>query len=103
MKWNKSSILRKGLSNMAEEQSPLKGLLSGLTRDQLQALVLKLVEQKPSLTESVQVQATLLQSPSPQPSAAPKPKTHVDPQWVRRQVRASIHSLDRMRSSEAYW
>ncbi len=42
----------------------------------------------------------------PQPPSAkmtlPR-RAHVDAQSVRRQVRSLLHSLDRMRSSEAYW
>jgi hypothetical protein len=30
-------------------------------------------------------------------------RIEVDPKVVRRQVRSIVHSLDRMRSSEAYW
>jgi uncharacterized Zn finger protein len=88
---------------MTEEHSTIASLLSGLNRDQLQSLVLKLVEQKPSLTESIRVQATLLQTPASNPNAAPKPIMQVDPQQARREVYSAIHSLDRMRSSQAYW
>ena len=84
----------------------LESLLSGLNRDQLQSLMLKLSEQEPSLTEAIERQAALLQTSQPTPSspkAVPKPHITVDPKVVRRQVRSIIHSLDRMRSSEAYW
>src|SRR5438874_234723 len=84
----------------------LESLLSGLNRDQLQSLLLKLGEQEPSLTEAIERQAALLQTSQPTPSspkAVPKPHITVDPKVVRRQVRSIIHSLDRMRSSEAYW
>src|SRR5207237_3453091 len=40
-------------------------------------------------------------TPLPQPTREPPPV--VDTKVIRRQVRSSIHSLDRMRSSEAYW
>ena len=88
---------------MTEEHSTIASLLTGLNRDQLQSLVLKLVEQKPSLTESIRVQATLLQTPASNTNAAPKPIIQVDPEQVRREVYSAIHSLDRMRSSQAYW
>src|SRR6266853_5323353 len=84
----------------------LESLLSGLNRDQLQTLLLKLGEQEPSLTKAIERQVTLLQtsqSATPSPQAAPKPTIKVDPKAARRQVRSTIHSLDRMRSSEAYW
>jgi uncharacterized Zn finger protein len=86
----------------------LESLLSGLNRDQLQSLLLKLSEQEPALTAAILRQVALLQTSSslpttPSPKATPKPHIEVDPKAVRRQVRSIIHSLDRMRSSEAYW
>jgi len=86
----------------------LESLLSGLNRDELQALLLKLAEQEPSVITTIERQATLLQASASQPTtppqqATPKPAIAVDTKAVRRQVRSSIHSLDRMRSSEAYW
>jgi len=93
---------------MNEDRSPLKNLLSGLNRDQLQSLLLKLAEQEPSLIATIERQTTLLQTSSSQPKtppqqATPKLPLAVDTKAVRRQVRSSMHSLDRMRSSEAYW
>src|SRR2546425_593613 len=93
---------------MNEDRSPLKNLLSGLNRDQLQSLLLKLAEQEPAVIATIERQAILLQTSSSQPTtppqqATPKPPLAVDTKAVRRQVRSSIHSLDRMRSSEAYW
>ncbi len=93
---------------MNEDRSPLKNLLSGLNRDQLQSLLLKLAEQEPAVIATIERQAILLQTSSSQPTtppqqATPKPPITVDTKAVRRQVRSSIHSLDRMRSSEAYW
>src|SRR6266566_6094526 len=79
----------------------LESLLSGLNRDQLQSLLLKLGEQEPSLSEAIERQVALLQTSTPK--AVPKPHITVDPKVVRRQVHSIIHSLDRMRSSEAYW
>src|SRR6266571_6142183 len=91
-----------------ETRSALESQLAGLNRDQLQALLLKLAEQAPSVITTIERQATLLQTSSSQPTtppqqATPKPPLAVDTKAVRRQVRSSIHSLDRMRSSEAYW
>jgi uncharacterized Zn finger protein len=86
----------------------LESLLAGLNRDQLQALLLKLAEQEPSVIKVIEQQVPLLQTSASQPTvppqqATPKPPIAVDTKTVRRQVRVSIHSLDRMRSSEAYW
>src|SRR6266516_478567 len=91
-----------------ETRSALESLLSGLNRDQLQALLLKLAEQEPSVITPIKRQAILLHPSASQPTtppqqATPKPAIAVDTKAVRRQVRSSIHSLDRMRSSEAYW
>ncbi len=89
-----------------EAHLALESLLSGLNRDQLQSLLLKLCEQEPALAVALEKQAALLhpsQPTTPSPKGAPKPQIAVDPKALRRQVRSSIHSLDRMRSSEAYW
>src|SRR5260221_1029278 len=96
------------MNDRINKEPSLESLLSGLSRDQLQSLLLKLSEQTPSLTTVIQRQVMLLQISSSQPTdlspkAAPKPHIEVDPKAVRRQVRSIIHSLDRMRSSEAYW
>src|SRR2546421_5347804 len=86
----------------------VESLLSGLNRDQLQSLLLKLAEQELFVIANIERQARLLQTSSSQPTtfpqqATPKPPIAVDTKAVRRQVRSSIHSLDRMRSSEACW
>src|SRR5437764_7647471 len=91
-----------------EMRSALDSLLSGLNREQLQSLLLKLAEQEPSVLATIERQARLLQTSSSQPTtpssvAAPKPSIAVDTKAIRHQVRASIRSLDRMRASEAYW
>src|SRR5437762_1861490 len=90
-----------------ETQLALESLLSGLDRDQLQSLLLKLAEQESSLIATIEKQAALLHTSSqpttPSPLTPPKPAIVVDTKAIRRQVRSSLHSLDRMRSSEAYW
>jgi uncharacterized Zn finger protein len=91
-----------------EARPALESLLSGLNRDQLESLLLKLSEQEPSLIATIERQIALLrihssQPTTPSPMASLKPAITVDTKAVRRQVRSSIHSLDRMRSSEAYW
>jgi uncharacterized Zn finger protein len=89
-----------------DTRSALESLLSGLNRDQLQSLLLKLAEQEPALSSTIEKQVALQNASSqpttPSPKAAPKPSIAVDTKAIRRQVRSSIHSLDRMRSSEAY-
>ena len=72
----------------------LESLLSGLNREQLQALLLKLAEQEPSVITTIERQATLLQTsasqPTTSPQQAPKPAIAVDTKAVRRQVRSGV-------------
>jgi uncharacterized Zn finger protein len=90
-----------------EAQLALESLLAGLNRDQLQSLLLKLVEQEPSLITTIEKQVAVVRASTQPTIASPmtpaKSAVAVDTKGVRRQVRASIRSLDRMRSSEAYW
>jgi uncharacterized Zn finger protein len=114
-----------------EERPAIETLLAGLDREQLQALVLHLAEQQPDLADVIESQVQSLQArpavdlpsppgrgaggevdlPSPSGRGAggevePSPRqrrTPVDPTPFRRQVHAILHSLDRMRRSEAYW
>src|SRR5947209_10594158 len=77
-------------------------LLSDLTREQLLALVTKLLREQPDLYEWVEVTLTL-----PTASGKAKSKTakrkQVDTAVYQRRVRGIMHSLDNMRMSEAYW
>ena len=97
---------------MIEQRPALDTLLTGLGREQLQALLLKLAEREPSLVDMIEGQVTLLSPLVPEPESKTTTtsppvvaarRTEVDPKAVRRQVRSIVHSLDRMRSSEAYW
>src|SRR5579864_4586932 len=109
--YSSSNISRRGRRRMDDRAIPndftfLESLLSGLNRDQLQTLLLKLSEQEPSLASAIEKQVRLLQQSqmtTAEPKIVPKPQIVVDPKNVRRQVRSALHSLDRMRSSEAYW
>src|SRR3989440_545181 len=95
--------------NLHKDTRPaLESQLAGLSREQLQSLLLKLAEQEPSLIPTIEKQVTMLRTSSSQPTtplpqAVREPPPVVDTKVIRRQVRSSIHSLDRMRSSEAYW
>ena len=77
-------------------------LLAGLTREQLLALVTKLLRERPDLYEWVETALTL-----PAASGKAKSKTaerkRVDTAVYQWRVRAVMHSLDHMRMSEAYW
>jgi uncharacterized Zn finger protein len=87
-----------------EERPDVETLLSRLDRDQLQVLLLTLIERQPALTDFIKGKVVALHA---QPSdAIPSPRqrhTPLDPTPVHRQVHAILHSLDRMRPSEAYW
>lgn len=84
-----------------EARPALEELLAGLDREQLQSLLLHLAAQDPDLADEIESQIALPQSA--QPSASTPRRTPVDPQPMRREVRAILHSLDHMRRSEAYW
>jgi uncharacterized Zn finger protein len=90
-----------------EERPMLKDLLSNVDREQLQALLLKLAEREPVLINVIEELVGLPEPVSPQatasPAAASARRAQVDAKAVRRQVRSILHSLDRMRASEAYW
>jgi hypothetical protein len=63
-----------------EAQLALESLLSGLNRDQLQSLLLKLAEHEPSLIATMEKQVALLCSSSSQPTT-PSPLTPVLATW----------------------
>lgn len=90
-----------------EERAPIDASLSGLDREQLQALLLHLVEREPHLADAIESQVVLLRTASTAPAssgAEPAPRhTPVDPGPFRRQVRAIFRGLDRMSLSDAYW
>jgi uncharacterized Zn finger protein len=85
----------------AVRQEPTE-LLSDLTREQLLAVLTKLLREQPDLYEWVEAALTL-----PTTSGKAKSKTakrkQVDTAVYQRRVRAVMHSLDNMRMSEAYW
>jgi uncharacterized Zn finger protein len=85
----------------AARQEPAE-LLAGLTREQLLALVTKLLREQPDLYEWVETALSL-----PAASGKGKSKTakrkQVDTAVYQQRVRAIMHSLNHMRTSEAYW
>jgi len=75
--------------------------LTGLSHEDLLALVTKLLHDKPELSKWVEAAVSM---PDPTGKAARKRKRKtVDADVYRRQVIGILHSLDRMRASEAYW
>lgn len=87
-----------------EERPPLEDLLADLTREQLHALVLKLAEHNPLLVTTVEHTLDLL-CPVVRETGAPRSADQktIDLAAIRRRIHSSIHSLDRMDSSAAYW
>ncbi len=95
-----------------EERPTIEALLSDLNREQLQAMLVKLVEREPPLIELTEIetikgQLASLGLDSPEPVPPPPLETspqsaQADSKVVRRQVRSIMHSLDHMRASEAY-
>jgi uncharacterized Zn finger protein len=87
-----------------EERPSMQTLLAGLEREQLQALLLHFIERQPELADVVEAQVHMVRmQPARDASVPQQRRTPVDPNIFRRQVRTILHSLDRMRSSEAYW
>ncbi len=91
-----------------KERPALVHLLEDFSRDELQTLIVKLAGQIPHLAEAIDQEATARQPTVFQPPFVAKapvrvPQAKVDAKAIRREVRSTIHSLDRMRSSEAYW
>jgi uncharacterized Zn finger protein len=90
-----------------EERPVLESTLEQLKREDLLAILLKLSSDD-EIAERIERQAMQLSttvSPTPasgKPRASPR-RTQPDVTAIRRQVRSAIHSLDRMRASEAYW
>ena len=77
-------------------------LMSELSREQLLALLTKLVGEQPDLYELIEA---ALAAPSVYGSGktAPSKPREVDVEVYRRRVNSIMHGLDHMRASEAYW
>ncbi len=95
--------------DLVEERPTLDELLAGLDREQLRDLLLHLAVRDPYTADEIESQIALSQATPGEsetgvsPKDAPQRRTPIDPQPIRRQVSGILHSLDRMRSSEAYW
>src|SRR5205085_5885628 len=77
-------------------------LLSDLSREQLIALVTKLLAERPDLNDLIEA-ALAAPSVSGHRKASASGRRKVDAEAYRRRVRAVVHGLDHMRASEAYW
>jgi uncharacterized Zn finger protein len=95
--------------DLIEARPTLDELLSGLDREQLRDVLLRLAANDPYATDEIerQIAVSRITPDTSVPEAtsrdAPQRRTSVDPAPVRRQVHAILHSLDGMRRSEAYW
>ena len=86
---------------MIEQRKSLETKLSNLSREDLLILLTSLLEMNPKLINQVEGQISLFQ-PCEETEENVVEK-RIDPAPFRRQVRDVLHSLDHMRSSEAYW
>lgn len=77
-------------------------LLSVLSREQLLALLTKLVAEQPDLYELIEA-ALAAPSVSGGGKTAPSRRREVDVEVYRRRVSSIMHGLDHMRASDAYW
>ena len=90
-----------------EERPTLESTLEQLKREDLLAILLNL-SSSDAIAERIERQAmqlspTVSSIPAPGKPGASSRHTQPDVTAIRRQVRSAIHSLDRMRASEAYW
>ena len=79
---------------------PLEELLVDLDAAKLRELLLALAGRDPALVEAIEAQLGQAVADPPWGGAWHAP---VDATSLRREVAAALHSLDRMRRSEAYW
>jgi uncharacterized Zn finger protein len=95
--------------DLIENRPTLEELLAGLDRVQLRDVLLRLAANDPYAMDEIERQIALSQvtpdrsEPDLPSRTAAQRRTPVDPTPVRRQVNVILHSLDRMRCSEAYW
>ncbi len=93
--------------DLVEKRPTLDDILTDLEREQLQDLLLHLATRDPYVADEIESQIALRQTAPDEANApskdSPRRHTPVDPQPIRRQVSGILHSLDRMRPSEAYW
>jgi uncharacterized Zn finger protein len=77
-------------------------LLSELSREQLLALLIKLLSEQPDLYELIEA-ALAAPSVSGSGKTAPSRRREINVAVYRRRVSSIMHGLDHMRASEAYW
>jgi uncharacterized Zn finger protein len=91
-----------------EERPSLKAAIDELDRDQMREILVALADRDPSLSRTIEVEIALLSPAGSGSNESSKPEVRprlvpVDTKALRREVRGALHSLDRMRASDAYW
>jgi len=87
-----------------DERPSLETLIADLDRESLQRLVLQIAEDDAGLINRIDSYVERLRAEEAASQAeAQKRRPPVDPESFRRRVYYILHSLDRMRPSEAYW
>ena len=86
----------------AVRQNPAD-LLSGLSREQLLALLTRLLRELPDLSDRIEAALAAPSVSGQRQTSATKRKKGVDTEVYGRRVRSVMHGLDHMRASEAYW
>jgi uncharacterized Zn finger protein len=86
----------------AVRQDPAE-LLSSLSREQLLALLTRLLRELPDLSDRIEAALAAPSVSGGRQAPAAKRKKEVDAEVYRRRVRSVMHGLDHMRASEAYW
>jgi uncharacterized Zn finger protein len=95
--------------DLIEERPTLDELLADLDREQLRDLLLRLATNDLCAADEIESQIALSRAaPDKTETAvlakdAPQRRMPINPRPIRRQVNGILHSLDRMRPSEAYW
>jgi len=85
------------------ERPPLEKLLEEFDQQQLKKLLLNLAAGNTEMVNAIESQLALLQAVPTTETTSRSRQTAVDPKPIRRQIQNILHSLDRMRPSEAYW
>src|SRR5258708_1091089 len=99
-------MLRKGGPLTGGPRPPASPGLELLDRDHSQSLLRALPARQPNLTDLIEGHVQSLQrwpvETASKPRAARRRQTSSETAALRRQVRSVLHSLDRLRPSEAY-
>ncbi len=85
------------------ELPALEEVLSGLDREQLESVLLRMAEQDPHLADAIEREVSLPPRAPSSGSPSESPRTGVDVGFIRHRVHSIIRSLRYMQPSEAYW